>query len=244
MESITHSRHVRVIRGRGLLGSGLSIFDIATGLPYTAGVLATRIGTYNSDIEGGYVTNPINYTDIPVDRYGLLQDDPTRTHIVPFADFARYPDAGPLAGPGQGNLKDGGSDPYFTALSRPVASYVLWRPNDVDGFPQDRLTIQAVRISSTARNFIVVRMKFVYDVFTYYDFTNHYWPAAFSDFSLFTSGTNGVGKGFIGRNGYIEIPLPVPDYADPSDAPEDSTGWAHVPFFDITWDEFQARVGI
>lgn len=237
METFSHSRHTRVVRGRAAWNNRLSLFDPTTGDQYNYGQLAAKIATFNDDLKGNYTTNPINITDVPVDSYGLVEDDATRTHIVPSPDPSFWPVTNKLAA--RGNTI---TDPYYTALSRPLASYVCWRLFDFNGDATTSFGIQFVRIGCNARNYIVVKMKFQYDLHAYFDAQDHPWPCDFSDFELVTSGSNGSGSDCIGQNGYLEIPLPIPTYDDPSDALPDSTGWAHVPFFDISWDEFQARV--
>lgn len=206
MESQAHAPLRPVTRGRGMWASILSMYPPGSSTAYNASQMIAKIGVFNSDIVGGYGTDPMQFSDVPVDKYGLVKYNTGQTHYVWDRTGGGGLNLGPLSS---------GSLNY-----RPLASY-FWL-NDGTSY-----SLQAIRFASSSPNYIIVRMQFDYGFGS---------PVLgnWRNFSLYDSGP-------LLFTDAITLPVPVPTSGELTDPMPNYTGWAHVPFFGLSWTDFQNR---
>ena len=108
-----------------------------------------------------------------------------------------------------------------SAFTRPKASYYNIQSTNLGW------TLEAIKIASNIPNYIVVRMMF--------DLNGFYGAVNFRNFTLQGSGTLNFGQA-------LTLDIPIPDIpSEFNDPVPDNIGWAYVPFFGLSWTDFQNR---
>jgi hypothetical protein len=141
MESPGHATTIPVIGAKMMYaGFTASTFNNSAGRFYNATEMAAKVTRFNSEMVGGYGTDPMNMSDLSANNIGTVKETTDQAHWIWFGRSS-----GVVI---QQSLFD---------THNPVASYFFYESQG-NGY-----SIQGIRVASTIPNYIIVRMLFDYD---------------------------------------------------------------------------------